>query len=73
MLLLSPDENFVVTWMGVEERIREVASVDQLDPVIPSMWGENAGGERGHYPRDSSSCKLRGVDTYRQYFHEMPA
>ena len=27
MLLLSPDENFVVTWMGVEERIWE------LDPT----------------------------------------
>ena len=73
MLLLSPGENFMVTWMGVEERIREVASVDQLDSMIPCMWGGNAGEEGGHYPRGSSSCKLKGVNTYRQYFHEMPA
>lgn len=65
MLLLSPGENFVVTWMGAEEGIREAASVDQL--------GGNAGGECGYYPRGSSSCKLRGVESYRQYFCQMPA
>lgn len=32
--MLSAGENFVVTWMGAEERIREVASVDQLEETL---------------------------------------
>lgn len=55
----SPGERFMVTCMGVEERIWEVAAVDHQASVIHRLWGVNAEGEGGHFPRGSSSCKLR--------------